>query len=69
MGKQRRRQRKRHRKTRQWGGAIPLLAMAILALSAIGKAAALGAASSAAGHAVKKTNGSQTKKKRSRRKV
>lgn len=54
MGKQRRRQRKRHRKTRQWGGAIPLLAMAILALSAIGKAAALGAASSAAGHAVKK---------------
>lgn len=62
MGKQQRRQRKRHRKTRQWGGVIPLLAMAIPALSAIGKAAALAAASSLAGHAVRKTNGSQTKK-------
>ena len=69
MGKKQRRQRKRHRKTRQWGGVIPLLAMAIPALSAIGIAAALAAASSLAGRAVKKKLMDRKPKKISRRRV
>lgn len=62
--KKRKKQRRRNRKTWQRGGAVPLLAMAIPALTAIGKAAALGAAGLAAGHAVKKLMDRKPKRRR-----
>ena len=62
--KKRKTQSRRKRKTWKRGGAVPLLAMAIPALTAIGKAAALSAASSAAGHAVKKLMDRKPKRRR-----
>ena len=63
--RRRRKSRKRGRKRRQRGGLFPLAAL-IPALIAGGKAAALGAVSSAAGYGVKKGLDAAMRKRRKR---